>query len=169
MSGTRCRHWWSAALRRRRRVQDRRVRDGERDRGAFAALELVILFPFIIVMMMLVVGFGRVERGRQLIDQAAQAASRAASLSINPAAAQAAARQAAQQTLRDGGLSCSATTVDIDTSAFYAGGQVTAHLSCRADLSQLAVAGLPGSTRLSADSTSPLELYRQLGGSGNQG
>lgn len=147
----------------------RRVRGGEADRGAFAALELVILTPFIIVMMLLIVGFGRVERGRQLVDQAAQAASRAASLTVSPAAAQTAAQQAAEHTLSDGGLSCASMTVNIDTSAFYAGGQVTAHLSCQADLSQLALAGLPGSTRLTSDSTSPLEQYRPLGGSGGQG
>ncbi len=165
---------------RQRKTKHRRCRSAARrlhhrtqgahaDRGAFAALELVILVPFVIVMMLLVVGFGRVERGRQLVDQAAQAASRAASLSINPDAAQTAALQAAEQTLGGGGLSCSAVTVTVDTSAFYAGGQVTAHLACRADLSQLALAGLPGSTRLTADSTSPLEKYRQLGGSGSSG
>jgi Flp pilus assembly protein TadG len=147
----------------------RRALVGERDRGAFAALELVILVPFIIVMMLLVVGFGRVERGRQLVDQAAQAASRAASLSINPYAAQTAAQQAAKQTLSDGGLSCASVIVNIDTRAFYAGGQVTAHLECEADLSGLALAGVPGSVALKADSTSPLETYRQLNGSGGQG
>ncbi len=141
----------------------RRVQTAEGERGAFAALELVILVPFIIVMMLLVVGFGRVERGRQLVEQAAQAASRAASLSLSPGAARAAAQQTAEQTLSGDGLSCSAMSVDIDTSAFYAGGQVTAHLTCRADLSHLALAGLPGSARLSADSTSPLEKYRTIG------
>ena len=139
-----------------------RLVDG--DRGAFAALELAILVPFIIVMMLLVVGFGRVERGRQLIDQAAQAASRAASLSNSPIAAETAGQQAAEQTLSDGGLSCASMNVHIDTSAFYAGGQVTAHLSCDTRLSDLAMTGLPGSTTLTADSTSPLEQYRQLGG-----
>jgi len=53
-----------------------RVR-GEPDRGAFAALELTILVPFVIVMLLLVVAFGRVSRGRQLVDQAAEAAARA--------------------------------------------------------------------------------------------
>lgn len=154
----------TAAARSVRRRLSVRVPVGERDRGAFAALELAILVPFIIVMMLLVVGFGRVERGRQLVDQAAQAASRAASLSLNAAAAQDAAHQAAQQTLSDGGLSCASMTVDLDTSQFHAGGQVTAHLACNADLSGLAMAGLPGSVHLTSDSTSPLEQYRQLGG-----
>ena len=146
-----------------RRWLARRVPVGERDRGAFAALELVILTPFVIVMILLVAGFGRVERGRQLVDQAAQAASRAASLSLNPGGAQDAAQQAAQQTLNDGGLSCSAISVDVDTSQFFAGGQVSAHLSCLTNLSTLAMAGLPGSVHLTADSVSPLEQLRQLG------
>ncbi len=155
---------WPATWTRRAcaRVRRRSSRGGS-DRGAFAALELVLLVPFIIVAMLLVVGFGRVERGRQLVDQAAQAASRAASLSLNPAAAQQAAQQAAERTLRDGGLSCARMTVNIDTSAFYAGGQVTARLSCTADLSDVAMAGVPGSTRISSSSTSPLEQYRPIG------
>ncbi|PZS32198.1 MAG: hypothetical protein DLM61_07320 [Pseudonocardiales bacterium] len=148
---------WRLASRVRRRVPI-----DERDRGAFAALELVILMPFIIVMLLLVVGFGRVERGRQLVDQAALAASRAASLTLNPAAAQTAANQAAQQTLSGGGLSCSSMNVSLDTSAFYAGGQVIAHLTCRTDLSGLALAGMPGAVSLKADSTSVLEQYRQI-------
>lgn len=146
-----------------------RVPAEDRDRGAFAALELVLLVPFIIVMMLLIVGFGRVERGRQLVDQAAQAASRAASLSTTPGDAQTAATQAAARTLDGGGVSCSTMTVRIDTSAFYAGGQVTARLSCKTDLSGLALAGLPGSTTLKSDSTSPLETHRLLSGPPAQG
>lgn len=145
-----------------RRRWPQRLRPIEGDRGAFAALELTILAPFVIVMLMLVVGFGRVSRGRQLVDQAAQAASRAASLSLNPGAATTAAQQAAEQTLSSGGLSCGSMTVDVDTSQFYAGGQVVAHVLCTSDLNALALAGLPGKVTLRAESTSPLETYRQL-------
>jgi Flp pilus assembly protein TadG len=133
------------------------------DCGAFAALELVILFPFILVMIALVAAFGRVERGRQLVDQAAQAASRAGSLASTPYTANSAAQNAASETLRDGGLSCSNMTVTLDTSQFHAGGTVIAHVSCRADLSGLAMSGVPGSVTLTADATSPLDRYRQLG------
>jgi Flp pilus assembly protein TadG len=134
------------------------------DQGAFAALELAILTPFVIVLMLLVVAFGRVERGRELVDQAAQAAARAGSLSTNAYTAQQAARNAATQTLSGGGLSCGSVSVDIDTSAFYPGGQVVAHVSCRASLEDVAVPGLPGAVMLTASSTSPLEQYRPYGG-----
>ena len=138
-----------------------RVR-GEPDRGAFAALELTILVPFVIVMLLLVVAFGRVSRGRQLVDQAAEAAARAGSLSLNPGAAIVAAQQAAEQTLTGGGLSCSSMQLTLDTSQFYAGGQVVADLTCTADLTGLAISGVPGAVTLRSSSTSPLETYRQL-------
>jgi Flp pilus assembly protein TadG len=133
---------------------------GEPDAGGFAALELAILFPFVVVMLLLVVAFGRVERGRELVDQAAQAASRAGSLTDSPSAARAAATAAARQTLTDGGLSCTGVQVTLDTSAFRAGGQVAAHVSCTADLAALTLSGAPGHTSLSATSVSPLEPFR---------
>jgi Flp pilus assembly protein TadG len=144
---------------RQRRVEATRHRA---DRGAFAALELVILFPFILVMIALVAAFGRVERGRQLVDQAAQAASRAGSLATTPYTASSAAQNAAEETLRDGGLSCANMTVTLDTSQFRAGGQVVARVSCVADLSGLTMAGVPGSVTMTADSTSPLDWYRTV-------
>jgi Flp pilus assembly protein TadG len=134
-----------------------------RDNGGFAALELAILFPFVIVMLLLVVGFGRVSRGRELVDQAAQAAARAGSLTTSPGAARDAATQAAQQTLTDGGLSCTDVQVTVNTAAFRPGGQVDAHVTCTADLSGLTLSGVPGHIALTADSVSPLEPYRPLG------
>jgi Flp pilus assembly protein TadG len=133
------------------------------DRGAFAALELVIVTPFVIVMLLLVVGFGRVNRGRQLADQAAQAAARAASLTSTPADARRAGNRAAARTLSDSGLSCRTMDVAIDMSQFRAGGQVTAAIACTSALSDLALAGLPGSVTLRATATAPLETYRPLG------
>lgn len=136
------------------------------DRGAFAALELVILFPFVLVMLLLVVGFGRVERGRELVDQASQAAARAASLAPNPSAAQTAAQQAAEQTLRNGGLSCTGAGASAyaDTARFGPGGSVTTHVSCTVSLQDVVVAGFPGHTTLTSASTSTIGQYQQTGG-----
>jgi Flp pilus assembly protein TadG len=134
----------------------------DRDAGAFAALELAILLPFVIVMLLLVVAFGRVERGRELVDQAAASAARAASLSTSPGAARTAAISAAAQTLAGGGLSCAGMQVSVDTSSFHPGGDVTAHLSCTADLAGLTLSGVPGQVHLASSATSPLEPYRQV-------
>jgi Flp pilus assembly protein TadG len=135
-------------------------RDGEL--GAFAALELAILTPFIVVMLLLVVAFGRVERGRELLDSAAASAARAASLAGSPGAAHDAAITAATAALAQGGLSCTNVHVDLDTRAFHPGGQVTARLACSTDLSGLTLSGVPGHLHLTAAETSPLEPYRQF-------
>lgn len=135
---------------------------GQSDGGAFAALELAILMPFVIVMMLLIVAFGRVERGRELIDNAAASAARAASLTDSPGAAHDAATTAATQALTDGGVSCTGMQLSLDTAAFHPGGDVTAHLSCTTDLSGLTLSGVPGHLNLTASATSPLEPYRQL-------
>jgi Flp pilus assembly protein TadG len=127
-------------------------------------LELALVTPFAIVMLLLVVGFGRVTHGRQLVDQAAAAAARAAALSGTPATATAAGRQAAADTLGQAGISCSAMDVAIETSSFRAGGQVAATVHCTADLSGLALAGMPGPITLQATSRSPLEPFRDFGG-----
>ena len=140
----------------------------EADRGAFAALELAILFPFVIVMLLLVVAFGRVERGRELVDQAAQAASRAASLTGSPGAARTAATQAAEQTLDGGGMSCAGVQISVDTTAFRPGGQVRASVHCAAELSGLTMSGVPGHVSLAATAISPLDPYRQLDAGGMQ-
>jgi hypothetical protein len=55
-------------------------------------------------------------------------------------------------------------TVTLDTSQFRPGGQVVAHVTCRADLAGLAMAGVPGSVTLDGASASPLETYRDLAG-----
>jgi Flp pilus assembly protein TadG len=144
------------------RARRRHLVDRDVEAGAFAALELAILLPFVIVMLLLVVAFGRVERGRELIDQASASAARAASLSTSPGAARTAAITAATQTLTNSGLSCAGMQIDVDTSAFHPGGQVTAHLSCTADLAGLTLSGVPGHVRLKSTATSPLEPYRQL-------
>jgi hypothetical protein len=54
--------------------------------------------------------------------------------------------------------------VRIDTAAFHAGGEVAATVRCTADLSGLAMAGMPGSTILQAESRAPLEPFRDFGG-----
>ena len=138
--------------------------DGARRQDGFAALELAILTSFLIVMLLLVVGLGRVSHGRQLIDQAGAAAARAAALANAPGQASANARQAAADTLTQAGLACAQLQVDVDTGAFHPGGYVDVAVRCTADLSALALAGLPGSVTLNSASRSPLETYRDLSG-----
>jgi Flp pilus assembly protein TadG len=139
-----------------------------RPEDGLAALELAILAPVIIVLLLLVVGFGRVTHGRQLVDQAAAAAARAAALSSDPATAAVQARQAATDTLDSAGMSCTGVSVEVDTSAFGPGGEVGARVRCIADLSGLSLAGLPSEVRMTAVATAPLETYRDLSRTGGE-
>jgi Flp pilus assembly protein TadG len=130
------------------------------------ALEMAILAPLAIVMLLVVVAFGRVTQARTTVDQAAAAAARAASLARSPGQADTDGAQAARDTLTGAGLSCTGVSVGIDTTAFHPGGQVTAAVTCTADLSGLALAGLPGAVTLRASVTSPIETLRDVTGGG---
>ncbi len=129
-----------------------------------AALELAILTPLVIAMLLLVVGLGRVSHGRQLVDQAAAAAARAAALTNAPGQASRSAQQAAHDTLSQAGVSCGQLHVAVDTSAFRPGGYVDVTVRCTANLSGLALAGMPGSVILTATSRSVLEAHRDYTG-----
>ena len=136
---------------------------GSADRGS-STTELVIVTPVVVVILLLVVALGRYAHGKQLVEQAAAAAARAASLASTSAQAQDRARQAASGALADAGVSCASMSAAVDTSSFRAGGTVSVTLTCTADLSGLTLAGVPGSATMTATGAAPLETYRQIAG-----
>src|SRR6478736_1119340 len=141
---------------------------GDRDRGSMTT-EFVVLAPImIVVVLLLVVGLGRYAHGKQLVEQAAAAAARAASLTSTTAQARTRAGQAATGSLSDAGLSCTGMTTDVDTGSFRPGGVVTVTVTCTADLSGLALSGLPGAATMSATGRVPLEAFREITDSGDQ-
>ena len=146
----------------RPRGRHRAGRD-EEDRGS-SSVELVLLVPVVIVLLLLVVAFGRVAHGRQLVQSAAAAAARSASLAATPVDAATRAQRSAAAALTDAGVSCASMTAQVDTTQFRPGGQVQVTVSCTADLSGLALAGVPGRLTLTESAGSPLETYRQYGG-----
>jgi Flp pilus assembly protein TadG len=137
-------------------ASDRRRR---RERGS-APVELVIITPVLILFLLLYLGFGRITRAEQLVNDAAAQAARAATLNyLSPGQAAAAAQQAATQALSASGLACAGDQVSVDTGNDHPGGSITVHLACHANLSQAVAAGLPGSVTLTASSTSPIDVY----------
>lgn len=144
-------------------TQRRRHRlDIDREAG-FASLELVVLTPVLLVMLLLVVGFGRLTHGRQIADQAAAAAARAAALDNDPVHAQEDGQQQAREILTQAGISCHSFTVTVDTSDFVAGGQASVHVRCVTSLSDLGLVGFPGAKTLTASASAPLEQLREFG------
>ena len=129
-----------------------------------AALELVILAPIPLALLGLVIAAGRITVSQGSVDAAARDAARQASIALTPAAAQTAGLLSARAALRQDGLDCS-PAVTIDTSQFTSvpvgrPAAVTAVVSCAVPLANLALPGLPGTARLSAMFTSPLDIYR---------
>ena len=130
--------------------------------------EFVVLAPIFIAVVLLVVGLGRYAHGTQLVEQAAAAAARAASLTSSSAQAQGRAARAAAGSLADADLSCTGMTAEVDTGSFRPGGVVTVTVTCTADLSGLALSGLPGAVTMSATGRVPLEAFREITDSGDQ-
>jgi Flp pilus assembly protein TadG len=141
----------------------RRTGRAEADDGN-AALELVILAPVLLALLALVIAAGRVSIAQGSVNAAARDAARQASLSLTPAAAQAAGQVSARTALRQDGLSCSPVVlINVSQFATTRPGEpaaVTATVRCTISMSDLALPGLPGSARLQAEFTSPLDIYR---------
>ncbi len=133
------------------------------DRGSIG-LELALLTPVLLLLVGFVCGLGRVAESDGRVSAAARDAARAASLAPDEPAARQAALVAGQATLLVDGLTCASSDVLLlswtDDGPGGAPDRVTVRVSCTASLGDLAVPGLPGSLRLSADLTAPLDPYR---------
>ena len=137
-----------------------RARRGARDERGAAAIELVLMAPVLLVVLLLVVGLGRMAGARQEIESVAADSARAAALERNTSLSAAAARTAAERSLGDAGLSCAGLDVNVDISDYQPGGQVQVTVSCTAQLRDVALSGLPGSKVFTASSTVPIETFR---------
>lgn len=129
------------------------------DRGA-TSVELVIVAPLLIMFLLLIVGLGRMALARQDATAAAYEAARAASLERVITHADNQGRAAARRILNERGLSCADLSIHVDTSNYRPGGQVSADVTCVADLGDLLVSGLPGSKTYHAHATVPIEKFR---------
>lgn len=137
-----------------------RRRQRPRDRGAMA-IEVVIAAPVMLLMVLLVMGGARYVDAHMEVTSAAAEAARAASLERDPYASVAAGREAATATLDARGKSCASLDVDIDVTSYEPGGQVSATVLCRTDLSDITMSGMPGSTTFEGHSVAPIEQYRE--------
>ncbi|WP_328373182.1 pilus assembly protein (plasmid) [Streptomyces sp. NBC_00445] len=135
-----------------------------RDDGALS-LEAMILAPVLIMVLLLIIAFGRVQASGNAVDIAARNAARAASLERSEATARRAGTADARAGLRSQGLSCTAVSVEITTDAFSAPlgtpAATTATVRCTVPLSDIGLPGLPGSKTLTSSFTSSIDSYRQ--------
>ena len=84
---------------------------------------------------------------------------------MTPTTAQTDAKQAATASITNQQIHCHDIEVDVESTDFDKQpgqpGQVTVRLSCRLDLSDLAVPGVPGTRVLSATMSSPIDTWRE--------
>jgi len=137
-----------------------RQRPACRDERGVSAIELTLIAPVLMVVLLFVVGLGRMGHARQQIEAVAADSARAASLERNTSQSTHAAKVAATQSLGDAGVSCTNLSVNVDLTSYQPGGRVTVTVSCKTQLSDVALAGFPGSRVFSATSVVPIETYR---------
>lgn len=127
----------------------------------FSTVEFVLLVPVFVLLLLLVVGAGRVEQARIQVTGAARDAARAASLTRTPAQAGEAARATAAAALGGQRVTCAGgPEVVVDSAAMAPGGYVEVTVTCRARLGDLGFPALPGAKALTATAASPVETYR---------
>lgn len=136
-----------------------------RDERGSAAIEAALGVPAFALFVGLVIFGGRTATTHQALQSAAADAARSASLARDADVARADAREAATSSIANQKIGCSAIDVVVDTSDFGkqpgVPGSVNVTVSCRLDLSDLAVSGVPGSRVMKATTSSPLDTWRE--------
>ncbi len=136
------------------------------ERGSMS-LELAVIAPALLVLIGLIVGAGRVALGEQAVQQAAAQAARDVTLSRTPEAGAAAGRDTAERVLAGQGLHCTSSSTSVSAAALGyppgTPGTVTVSVTCRVELSDLMVPGLPGGKTLQAEVSMPTNPYVSSG------
>ena len=144
----------------RLRIHCLRIRR-ERLEAGTATIEMVLLAPIVIAFVLLVVVLGRIAETGAEVTGAARDAARAASLARTPGSAANAAQAAAASALAGESVDCSTgVSVSVNTTRWFAGGSVRVTVACTVRLSDVGFSMLPGSKRMTASATAPLERFR---------
>lgn len=128
------------------------------------AIEAALLAPVIVTFVLLAVAAGRLQTAAGTVDAAARAGARTASITRTADEVEKAARKATDEVLRQDGVSCNKLEVTLTKGMLDTpGGQLatmTVTVTCDVGLSDLVVAGLPGSKTLTGRFTSVVDRYR---------
>lgn len=136
-----------------------------RKEAGSASIEAAIGIPAFALFVGLIIFGGRTAITHQSVEAAAADAARSASIARTAAIAEEDARQAAASSLAAQEIRCLDVAVHVDTGGFDTSvGQpatVAVTVSCRLNLSDLSVPGVPGSRLIQATMTSPLDTWRE--------
>lgn len=136
-----------------------------RDERGSAALEAAVGVPAFALFVGLIICGGRLATTHESLQSAAAEAARSASIARDARTAFADARAAATTSMTNQHVHCDQIDIRVDATDFakQAGqpGMVTVTVSCRLDLADLSVPGVPGSRLVTATMTSPIDTWRQ--------
>ncbi|WP_030669925.1 TadE/TadG family type IV pilus assembly protein [Streptomyces sp. NRRL B-1347] len=131
--------------------------------GGSATVELVLTIPVLVLMLWFLVFCGRMTDSRLRIEDTAHQAARAASLERTASAATSRARTTAASSLSEAGIICRSLAVTTSGSV-QPGASLTAKVTCRVDVHDLALLHVRGTQTLQADFTAPVDTYRGIAG-----
>lgn len=127
-------------------------------------VEFALLVPALVLFFGLAVGGARVWMARTTVEAMAGAGARAAALERTPDAAVTAAEHLAGLQSTTSGLRCASLRLRVDTAdlALPVGtpGRITSEVDCDVPLGDVLVPGWPGTVRVSASASAPLDSYR---------
>lgn len=139
----------------------------ERSERGSMTIEIIAWAPVLALIIGLMILGGRMTLANGSVDQAANAAARAASLARTAEEAQASAQSAAETTLTNAELPCISTAVEVDTAdlALPVGttGTVSVTITCEVYLADLGMPGVPGVYTMTGTGESVLDTYRVRG------
>lgn len=133
-----------------------------RERGS-TALELVLLSPVLLLVLMLVVGIGRLVDARERVADAAYQAARAATLTLTAPAAEQAATSAAASALSGAGVTCAAMNVTADVGNLTPGSTVSISVTCTVSWAGITGISFGGHQSVTASATSVVDEFRSTG------
>ncbi|GAA1673759.1 hypothetical protein GCM10009765_23900 [Fodinicola feengrottensis] len=151
------RHSGSETRTQRQVLRRLRAEDGSTE------VELPILASVFLALLMMVVFCGRGVATQLRLTAAAGNASRAASLARTPATARIQAEVVAETSLRDQGIRCQNSHIDVDLTQFNPGGTVTVIFECDVPFQDLAILGVPAAIPLTGRGSSPVDQWRSRG------
>lgn len=138
-----------------------------RDEHGSASLEAVVGVPAFALFVGLIIFGGRTATTHQSVETAAADGARAASIERTNSSARKAALDAATTSLRNQGVDCLDIDVTVDAGQFTRAvghdATVSVTVTCRLDLSDLSVPGVPGSRLIKATITSPIDTWTERG------
>lgn len=134
------------------------------ERGLSTALEAAIILPGIMMFIGLIVFGARLAMTSQAVEAAANQAARAGSIARSEAVAASQMESALDRALAEHNVHCSSkrTTYDLSQLRHPIGvpGSVTVTVSCTVRMSDLLLPGVPGSYKITATGSSPVDAYR---------